>query len=248
MAALTTIGYQAANGYFNFEVGLYLRWIFLLQVPMMFAMAALALSMQVFTNNRLVGWGIMIAFFIVQEVACTIGLEHNLVMYAELPAHTYSDMNGYGHYVRPLFWFNLYWVLVAGVLVVLSVLLLGARHRRARDDEVAGGAQARDTAQSRDARRRRGARYRHRRVDLLQHERPQRLHGLEAGQPPLGRATRSATSSTRGSRSRGSPTSSSTSTSTRRSAVSTSTATSCSSTSPTRSIDELHVLLEDTSS
>ena len=55
------------------------------------------------------------------EVAYTIGLEHNLVMYAELPANTYSDMNGYGHYVKPLFWFNLYWVLVAGILVMTSV-------------------------------------------------------------------------------------------------------------------------------
>ncbi|MFH1864380.1 MAG: M1 family aminopeptidase, partial [Candidatus Eisenbacteria bacterium] len=50
-----------------------------------------------------------------------IGLEHNLVMYAELPTATYSDMNGYGHYVAPLFWFSLYWVLVAGVLVVSSI-------------------------------------------------------------------------------------------------------------------------------
>ncbi|HYW69182.1 MAG TPA: ABC transporter permease, partial [bacterium] len=121
VAALTTVCYQAANGYFNFEFGLYLRWIFLLQVPMMFAMAALALSAQVFTNNKLVGWAIMIVFFILQEVAYVIGLEHNLVMYAELPASTYSDMNGYGHYVKPLFWFNLYWVLVAGILVVTSV-------------------------------------------------------------------------------------------------------------------------------
>ena len=120
-AVLTTIIYQAANGYFDFEIGLYLRWILLLQMPMMFAMAALALSTQVFTNNKLVGWGIMIVFFILQEVAYTIGLEHNLVMYAEMPRTVYSDMNGYGHYVKPLFWFNLYWALVAGVLVVLSI-------------------------------------------------------------------------------------------------------------------------------
>ncbi|MFH1690803.1 MAG: M1 family aminopeptidase [Candidatus Eisenbacteria bacterium] len=120
-AVLTTIVYQAANGYFNFELGLYFRWVFLMQVPIMFAMAALALSLQVFTNNRLVGWGIMLAFFIFQEVAYVIGLEHNLVMFAELPSAPYSDMNGYGHFVRPLFWFSLYWVLVAGVLVVSSV-------------------------------------------------------------------------------------------------------------------------------
>jgi hypothetical protein len=120
-AVLMTIVYQASNGYFDFELGLYFRWVLLLQMPMMFAMAALALSTQVFTNNKLVGWAIMIVFFIVQEVAYTIGLEHNLVLYSELPTTVYSDMNGYGHYVKPLFWFNLYWVLVAGVLVVLSI-------------------------------------------------------------------------------------------------------------------------------
>ncbi|MFH1865986.1 MAG: ABC transporter permease subunit, partial [Candidatus Eisenbacteria bacterium] len=60
-AVLATIIYQASKGYFDFEIGLYLRWVLLLQVPLMFAMAALALSTQVFTNNKLVGWGIMIA-------------------------------------------------------------------------------------------------------------------------------------------------------------------------------------------
>jgi len=121
VAVLACIVYQATNGYFNFELPLYLRWILLMQLPMAFAMGALALSTQVLSNNKLVGWGIMIVFFILQEVAYSIGLEHNLAMYAELPTAIYSDMNGYGHYVAALSWFTVYWMLVAGILVVLSV-------------------------------------------------------------------------------------------------------------------------------
>ena len=36
------------------------------------------------------------------------------------PAAPYSDMNGWGHFVAPLFWFNLYWAFAAGVLLCLA--------------------------------------------------------------------------------------------------------------------------------
>ncbi len=198
-AALTTIGYQMANGYFNLEIGLYLRWILLLQVPMMFAMAALALSMQVFTNNKLVGWGIMIAFFILQEVAYVIGLEHNLVMYAELPTAT-----SLGHErIRAL---------RQAALLVQSLLgpggrhtrrpvgvLLGARYGRARDDEVARGEAALHPPARGHASGRRACGGRCRRVDLLQHERPEHVHGLEDREPQVG-PFRAALQAVRGAR------------------------------------------------
>lgn len=121
VAMLTTMAYQAANGYFHFEIGLYARGLFLMQAPMLYMMAGLALATQVFTNNRLAGFAVMVLYFVVLEVAYTIGLEHNLLMYAETPSAPYSDMNGYGHFVAPVFWFCLYWGLVATVLVMLSV-------------------------------------------------------------------------------------------------------------------------------
>jgi len=122
LAMVVTIVYQAVNGYFNFEIGLYLRGLFLVQMPAWYLIAALAIATQVFTGNKIAGFGVMVIFFILQEVIGTIGLEHNLWFYGEYPSPIYSDMNGYGHFVRPLFWFFLYWGLVATALLILSVL------------------------------------------------------------------------------------------------------------------------------
>jgi hypothetical protein len=122
LAMVVAIVYQAANGYFHFEIGLYLRGLFLVQMPAWYLVAALALATQVFTGNKIAGFGVMVVFFVLQEVIGTIGLEHNLWFYGETPSPIYSDMNGYGLFVRPLFWFFLYWGLVATALLILSVL------------------------------------------------------------------------------------------------------------------------------
>jgi len=122
LAMGVAMAFQAAHGYFNFEVGVYLRGLFAIQMPAWFLVAALALAAQVFTNNKVAGFAVMIIFFVAQEVIGTIGLEHNLWFYGETPSAPYSDMNGYGHFVRPLFWYFLYWGFVAAVLLSLSVL------------------------------------------------------------------------------------------------------------------------------
>lgn len=122
LAMAVAIGYQAANGYFDFELGVYLRGLFVIQMPAWFLVAALALAAQVFTNNKIAGFAVMIVFFVLQEVIGSIGLEHNLWFYGETPRAMYSDMNGYGHLAKPLFWYFLYWGFVAAVLIVVSVL------------------------------------------------------------------------------------------------------------------------------
>ncbi|MEM7356217.1 MAG: M1 family aminopeptidase, partial [Acidobacteriota bacterium] len=58
-----------------------------------------------------------------RRVMGSLDLDHYLYRYASnLPA-PYSDMNGYGHFVQPLFWFYLYWCLGAAILTVLAMLL-----------------------------------------------------------------------------------------------------------------------------
>ncbi|MFP5245833.1 MAG: M1 family metallopeptidase, partial [Thermoanaerobaculia bacterium] len=42
---------------------------------------------------------------------------------AAAPRVPYSDMNGYGHFAWPLFWFTTYWLLLIGALLVVAHLL-----------------------------------------------------------------------------------------------------------------------------
>jgi ABC-2 type transport system permease protein len=116
---LTTIGIQLYRGYTHFELALYAKGLFL-EVGIPFAqMAVLALLAQVLTNQKFIGYGVMILYFISQPVLGALDFDHYLYRYASAPAAPYSDMNGYGHFVQPLFWFYLYWSIAAGIFLVL---------------------------------------------------------------------------------------------------------------------------------
>ena len=52
-----------------------------------------------------------------------LGLHHVLLKYNGTVPYTYSDFNGYGHFVAPLFWLNLYYMMGALLLAVLTNLL-----------------------------------------------------------------------------------------------------------------------------
>ncbi len=140
VAVVTTVLYQLSRGYFDLELGLYFRGVFLVQMSAWFLVSALAISLQALTNSRMVGYGVMIAFFILREVISSVGFEQNMLLYGETPYYRLSDMNGFGHFAQPLAWFLLYWGFVAGLLIIASVLFwprgtdlrAGLRWREAR--------------------------------------------------------------------------------------------------------------------
>jgi ABC-type transport system involved in multi-copper enzyme maturation permease subunit len=125
-AILTGVAIQAYRGYFDFELSLYLEGM-LLVVGIPFALAAvLALFLQVASNNKYLGFLLMILFFVSGPVLGALDFDHNLYQYASAPDAPYSDMNGYGHFTRPMFWFDLYWSFFA-VLLLIGVHLLWPR-------------------------------------------------------------------------------------------------------------------------
>src|SRR5471032_273200 len=65
----------------------------------------------------------MLLYFVSLPVLPAMHFEHYLYRFAQTPPSPYSDMNGFGHFVQPLIWFNLYWALFSGVLIVAGDLL-----------------------------------------------------------------------------------------------------------------------------
>jgi ABC-type transport system involved in multi-copper enzyme maturation permease subunit len=121
-AMLTAIGIQASKGYFHFEFLLYAKRLFLDIGSQFFLMAVLALFLQVILNNKYLGFLLMLLYMVSRFVLPSLHLEHHLYSYATAPVAPYSDMNGYGHFLAPIFWFTLYWSFVALVLGVISHL------------------------------------------------------------------------------------------------------------------------------
>jgi ABC-2 type transport system permease protein len=117
---LFTTLFQASKGYTNFEWSVYfiiLGTEFLIPVLMT---CILSIFFQVIAPNKYMGMLAFVIFFIVSIVINQLGLEHNLWNFTEAPAAPYSDLNQYGHFVKPLIAYNLYWLGLTIILVVLG--------------------------------------------------------------------------------------------------------------------------------
>lgn len=112
-------GYQVSKGYTNLEPLLYLQGLIVVSLPFLLT-AVLALFFQVIANQKFVGYLLFVVYLVATAMASTLHFNHYLYRYAAAPSAPYSDMNGWGHFAAPLFWFNLYWTLGAGILACLS--------------------------------------------------------------------------------------------------------------------------------
>ena len=117
--ALTGMLIQAGKGFFQFEPLLYLKGISIGAIYFVL-IAGLALSLQVFANNKFIGYAAMILILILQLVAGALDFTHNLYQYGATPEASYSDMNGYGHFLRAKLYFSSYWGLFLTCLLLLA--------------------------------------------------------------------------------------------------------------------------------
>jgi ABC-2 type transport system permease protein len=121
-AVATTIAVQASKHYFNFELGLYFRGVFLYLGVQLLMITVLMFFAQILTNNRYVGFLAALVYIIGDAVMNAMHYEHRLYRVFNPPGMTYSDMNHYGHFVRPNVWFDLYWLMFAAILLLIGHL------------------------------------------------------------------------------------------------------------------------------
>lgn len=115
---LAAIVIQLFKGGAPVEPLVYAKGMLISGVPFIF-MGLIALVLQVVTNNKFIGYGLMILLMVSQIVAGVMHFDHNLYNIGGLPRTPYSDMNGYGHFITGWAWFALYWTLfTAGALIV----------------------------------------------------------------------------------------------------------------------------------
>jgi ABC-2 type transport system permease protein len=112
---------QAVAGYYHFEVLQYFKELYLIGLPQFLMIILLALFVHTVVSNKFVGHAIIIGFVILIPILYRYGVENRLLLYGEITPYTYSDMNGYGHFVKALLWVILYWLSVGGLLGVLAI-------------------------------------------------------------------------------------------------------------------------------
>lgn len=134
IGALAAIGVQLAKGYTHIEPLVYLKMLALDSVVYLL-MGGLALVLQVLTNNKFVGYALLIVVMIGQAVLGMLDYTQNLYNFGSWPIAPYSDMNGYGHFLPGQLAFQGYWALfLLALLCVASAFWVrgvgnGARQR-----------------------------------------------------------------------------------------------------------------------
>ena len=121
---------QTIAGYYHYELLQYFKELYIVVFPQVIIFALFALFVQTVVRNKFIGHGIAIGVFVLVPILFNFGWENTLYLFGNTPPYTYSDMNGYGHFVPALFWSITYWLAISAILGVISI----AFTRRGADD------------------------------------------------------------------------------------------------------------------
>ncbi|MNU94212.1 ABC-2 family transporter protein [compost metagenome] len=122
VGGLTAIAIQLSKGYTQIEPLLYLKTL-LLDSTVYILMGGMALVLQVLSNNKFLGYALLILMLIGQSVLGMLDYTQNLYNFGSWPIAPYSDMNGYGHFLTGQLAFQGYWALFLLALLLLCAAL-----------------------------------------------------------------------------------------------------------------------------
>ncbi len=112
---------QTFAGYYHYELFQYFKELYLVTFPQILIFTLAALFFQTVLSNKFIAHGIVIGLFVLNIVLFNFGWENTLYLFGNTPPYTYSDMNGYGHFVPALFWSITYWLSIAALMGVVSI-------------------------------------------------------------------------------------------------------------------------------
>lgn len=114
---------QLSKGYTHFEIGVYLKSVYLFGLLDLWFLAIVAIFINTLSSNKFVGYMFVALFYIWNLIFAPLVFKHKLFIFGSDTGSTYSDMNGYGHLVYPYFMFKLYWGALCIALAGLTSML-----------------------------------------------------------------------------------------------------------------------------
>ena len=112
---------QTIAGYYHYELIEYVKELYIITFPQVLTFALVAIFFQTILSNKFIAHGLVIGLFVLNIVLFNFGWENTLYLFGNTPPYTYSDMNGYGHFVPALFWSITYWFAIAAILGIISI-------------------------------------------------------------------------------------------------------------------------------
>lgn len=114
---------QIYNGYYRFEIDLYLFQLYGIEFPRYLAWAMLALFIQHLLKNPWAGFFVLLVISIGLGFLDAVGIEQALFKFNQGPTPAYSDMNGFGGRLSGFYFYRFYWIMLGGFFIALSVVL-----------------------------------------------------------------------------------------------------------------------------
>lgn len=123
---------QTAFGYTRYQLGVYIKSLLVFDLFSFTFLAVIALLFHYLINNRYIAYFAFITFVILNSFFWrALHIESNMLRFGNAPDVTYSDMNGFGPFLRPAMWFNVYWLL-ASVIVCYVIFAFYVRGKETR--------------------------------------------------------------------------------------------------------------------
>jgi len=114
---------QLLKGFHQFNFSAYFTYLFLILLPKLLEMVVFCYLVNVVVNNKFAAYAIGVSFWVGVFFLETTGIfNYHLLLYSYTPDTGISDMDGMGHMVIPVSWFDAYWLVFAGILIVLAGL------------------------------------------------------------------------------------------------------------------------------
>ena len=114
--------FQLYKGYYDIEIGLYIKELFGLRLINYIIIAFLAMLLHTLFRNVYLGLFVLIVIGMGMPLLSLAGIENDLFKYNEGPGFRYNDMNGYGDSLGRYLLYKGYWVLAGLVLMVIASL------------------------------------------------------------------------------------------------------------------------------
>jgi hypothetical protein len=119
--------YQLLHGFTRIELDVYLLDFFYSNFALYIVFGGLMIMIQVLSSNKYIGYFISILVLLVWEIVLSIlDISSNMLVIGGGGSVFYSDMNSFGPGLKSALWFNLYWILLS----FLGLLIAGALWNR----------------------------------------------------------------------------------------------------------------------
>ncbi len=115
--------FQTLSGYYKYEFQVYFYGFFLEILPFLALYTFTAFFIQSVVNHKFVGIMLMIIFFMGNIAMGLFGFDYDLYFFGGSALGTYSDMNGYGHFLKPYLVIKSYWFLFGILLLIIGSLV-----------------------------------------------------------------------------------------------------------------------------